>query len=149
MPNTSYQSPERLGDVLALIQVLAIHEDTRKSEEGLEKILQEPRSSTDGWLQIAREHPEFFRTSTEHFDTRPTTPQVSLVARFSAPARTDTKRDPLDPQLLNSLHSLAIQLYDRQTGFRWSNRYQVVINAICILVGAVLSGIVAAAIAHH
>jgi hypothetical protein len=56
-----YLNPNRLADVLALIQVLALDEHVHRSEDGLQSELQGQPKSGRSWTEIARSHPEFFR----------------------------------------------------------------------------------------
>ncbi|MEM9921157.1 MAG: hypothetical protein AAF990_23850 [Bacteroidota bacterium] len=56
-----YQKPHRLEEVLALIQLLARHKNTYRSERGVEADLKRKPQSAASWLALIREHPEFFR----------------------------------------------------------------------------------------
>jgi len=65
MKQVDYHNPERLADVMALIQVLALGPGTRRTEKGLRHDLQRPPRSTSTWTEFAEEHPEFFRVRDE------------------------------------------------------------------------------------
>jgi hypothetical protein len=81
MTKGAYTKPGRLSDVLALIQVLAFDPDTHRSESGIiEKELGSPASSKEGWVALAKEHPEIFRVSDEAKHP------LSLVARHVQPS---------------------------------------------------------------
>ena len=78
-PLKPYLKDGRLGDVLALIQVLALDKSALRSEAGLQEELQGKPSSATEWRAVANEHPEFFRVR-QHGDN-----QVSLTSRFVLP----------------------------------------------------------------
>ena len=59
-----YATPERLSDVMALIQVLALDKDAHRSESGLKGELQVLPRSAPTWTEVAQGHPEFFRVQT-------------------------------------------------------------------------------------
>ena len=109
MTKGAYTRPGRLGDVLALIQVLVFDPDTHRSESGIiEKELGQPTSSKEGWVALAKEHPEIFRVSDEAKHP------LSLVARHVQPSDPTKKRPPLSPEFTQTLINTAIELYDRQ-----------------------------------
>lgn len=111
MTKRPYTKPGRLADVLALIQVLAFDPHTHRSESGVIDKQLGPPSSADGWIALAREHPEMFRVSDEA--KKP----LSLVARHvqpSIPDDPDRKRLPLSPEFTRTLISTAIELHDHQ-----------------------------------
>jgi len=82
-----YTHPDRLADVLALIQVLALAAYRHRSDSGLVDELQSsPRSARD-WKEVAREHPEFFRVE----EGRKLA--VSLVAAHVLPKNQDGRRE--------------------------------------------------------
>jgi hypothetical protein len=116
MKKGPYTKAGRLADVLALIQVLALDADTRRSEDGMTKELQGSPSSAANWFDVAKEHREFFRVN----------PQVehglSLVARHVLPKEGD-KRPPLSPEFAAALLQTAITIHDRQTSAaeRWKS----------------------------
>lgn len=62
-----YAQPEQLADVMALIQVLALHHKyTHRGEDGLNYDLGKPRSvKTALWAHVADAHPEFFRVNAQ------------------------------------------------------------------------------------
>lgn len=103
-----YTKTGRLADVLALIQVLALDPDTKRSEDGVTRDLQGLPTSATSWFALAKEHPEFFRVNPEH------THGVSLVARYVLPKADDNKRPPLSPDFAAVLLQTAITIHDRQ-----------------------------------
>jgi hypothetical protein len=111
MTKAAYTKPGRLADVLALIKVLAFDPHTHRSESGvIEKELGQP-STADGWISLAKEHPEMFRVSDEARHP------LSLVARHVQPAipnDPDKKRLPLSPEFTQTLINTAVELHDRQ-----------------------------------
>ena len=109
-----YGSPETLADVMALIQVLAqAHNRAIRSETGLVEELQgKPTSkNVDGWVALARSHPEFFRVN---IDSEDKTPRVSLIARHVLANNDQGKRPALSQEATSMLLELAISLHDRE-----------------------------------
>jgi|SRR5215831_11211548 len=79
-----YRDPNRLADVMALIQVLARGQKAYKSEQGLLAELQgfpkpKPSNSKLSWIQLAQQHPEFFRVRGPHGEFKEDS--VSLISR--------------------------------------------------------------------
>jgi hypothetical protein len=103
-----YLNKDRLADVLALIQVLALDEKAKRSEDGLRKELQGQPRSSDSWQQLGKEHPEFFRVHDE------ADVPISLVARYVTPSIGDGKRAPLDGSLIQLLVRIAVDMHDRE-----------------------------------
>ena len=120
----------RLEDVLALIQVLALDTDSHRSEAGLKSELPERPNSSNSWLQMAKEHQEFFRVV--EGKQRP----ISLVTRHVS-EETGEKRPPLSPEYTHALLNTAIELHDRQ--IRRSQRWAVLIPIWVALIGAVIA----------
>ena len=124
-----YLIDERLEDVLALIQVLALDKDSHRSEEGLKAELPARPDSSESWLKLAKEHQEFFRVV--EGKERP----ISLVTRHVSEA-TAEKRPPLSPEHTQALLNSAIELHDRQ--IRRSQRWTVLIPIwVAVIVGVV------------
>ena len=110
-----YLVPNRLADVLALIQVLALDEHAHRSEDGLASELQGPPKSASTWTDVARMHPEFFRVRPE------STHAVSLLSRHVLPKdEQGIRRLPSD--FVGQLIAAAVDLYDRQVkrSERWT-----------------------------
>lgn len=102
-----YLKTNRLSDILALIQVLALDKHGHRSESGLQIELQGVPKSSDTWTNLAKEHPEFFRVdfSKEH--------KLALVARHVTEINEQGVRE-LTPDLIKKLIEIAIELHDRQ-----------------------------------
>jgi len=102
-----YLKNNRLSDVLAMIQVLALDAKTHRSEEGITLELQGEPKSSSAWIKIGEEHPEFFRVNKQQDN------QLSLVSRhvnyYSKKAS-----PPLSPDVIKMLVQTAIELHDRQ-----------------------------------
>lgn len=101
-----YTNPNRLADVMALIQVLALHKYGERSDKGLKDEMQGSPRSGSTWKEIAQQHPEFFRVNEE------VRLGVSLVARYVLP-KEEGKRE-LSPDFISTLLQTAINLHDRQ-----------------------------------
>lgn len=117
----------RLEDVLALIQVLALDKDSHRSEDGLRSELPERPNSSESWLQLAKEHQEFFRVveGKKH--------PISLVTRHVS-EEAGEKRPPLSPENTQALLNSAIELHDRQ--IRRSHRWTVLIPIWVAVIGS-------------
>jgi hypothetical protein len=110
-----YAKPERLADVMAMIQVLALDEHSHRSEAGLAEELQGPPQSARAWTEVGRAHPEFFRVRTKG------THVVSLVSRHVTKRGDDGIRE-LSPDFVAGLLRSAIDIHDRQVrrAERWT-----------------------------
>lgn len=121
-----FTTPDRLSDVIALIQLLALAAHTWRSEQGITEQLKGRPQSAKTWLSIGEQHGEFFRVGNEGVST----PQLSLIARIvqeSLPRETgEYKRDKLSNAELGNLLKLAVQLYDKeaQRSEFWQPGYQ-------------------------
>ena len=137
---SKYANPDRLADVLALIQVLALHKRVHRSESGLQKNLQGPPKSAREWSDIAQQHPEFFRFRNRNSDEEEKKPRekqhrVSLVARHVLPEDAATGRElPMD--LVGKLLDSAIHLHDREIS-RGQRLREILLPLIVALIGAV------------
>jgi len=130
-----YGSPETLADVMALIQVLAqAHNRAIRSETGLVEELQgKPTSkNVDGWVALARSHPEFFRVN---IDSEDKTPRVSLIARHVLANNDQGKRPALSQEATSMLLELAISLHDRERATQEALKAWVLPIAVAIIVG--------------
>lgn len=108
MASKRYSVTNRLADVLALIQVLALNTLAYRSESDLQKELQGIPKSAGEWTTVAVEHPEFFRVDIK--DAR----SISLVARHTNPQ----EHSQLGSDFIGKLLNAAIHLHDRETGRR-------------------------------
>ena len=142
MPSiASYLQEGRLSDVLALIQVLAFDRDTYRSEGGLQEEFQRKPVTGATWMAVAREHPEFFRVR----DNPEKVPRVALLARYVLPreqlADGEEKKPPLQPDLVNKLLELAVDLHDKQS--ERTSRWRLIV--LPVLVAAISAGAAIAA----
>lgn len=103
-----YTKPGRLADVLALIQVLALDESTKRTEDGVTRELQGPPTSAASWFSLAQEHREMFRVNSDE------TAGISLVARYVLPHGEGERRPQLSPDFVSALLQTAITIHDRQ-----------------------------------
>ncbi|MEM5480269.1 hypothetical protein WNY97_10600 [Pseudoalteromonas fuliginea] len=133
-----YLKEHRLGEVIALIQVLAFHRNTSRSEEGLIEELKLIPRSANSWVELSKSHPELFRVRDEEDKIN----RVSLVSRYVASyeAKNGKKiRERLEPSLVQKLIEVAIEIHDRQV----SNfeRWKVIVPLLvaCISATAVIT----------
>lgn len=113
-----YVKVGRLEDVLSLLQVLALDNDSHRSDSGLQKELFSVPVSAKSWLALAKDHPEFFRVDEGK------THSISLVTRHVS-KESGKKRPPLTAEHTQALLNTAIELHDRQ--IRRSQRWTVLI----------------------
>jgi hypothetical protein len=135
MSNHPYTKSGRLNDVLALVQVLAFDRYAHRRESGIINKELGPPISSEGWITLAKAHPELFRVSDEEKSP------LSLVARHVTPHDKDGKTPPLDPQFTQVLIKTAIDLHDRQVAAaeRWK---QYVLPLLPALIGGVAAVLV-------
>lgn len=136
---TSYLKEGRLGEVLALIQVLAYDRNTSRSEHGLRDELKSKPESDNSWVSLAQKHPELFRVREEDGEVD----RISLVSRYVLPHTLENGkkiRPPLEPSVVNKLIEVAIDLHDRER--TRSERWRVIIP---MLVAAISAGAAIAA----
>jgi len=130
---SNYLHKDRLADVLALVQVLALDEDAHRSEQGLHTELQASPRSAETWTNLAADHPEFFRVMPggDH--------RVSLLSRHVT-KRVEGKHPVLEGAHVHGLLRAAIEMHDRQV--RRSERWTYLIPIWAALVVAVSSIVV-------
>jgi hypothetical protein len=131
---SSYLADARLGEVIALIQVLAYDRNTSRSEAGLKDELKGKPDSATSWVDLAKSHPELFRVREESGKIS----RVSLVSRYVLPHVVENGkkiRVPLDVSVVNKLIEVAIEIHDRQKGR--SERWLAVVP---IVVAIILAG---------
>lgn len=136
MPRRGLYTAERLADVLALIQVLALDPHAHRSVDGLEEELQgKPRSGESSWQVIAEEHPEFFRVKKEESGH-----PVSLLARHVIP-RDATGARLLPSDMTYRLLQTAIDLHDREANAarRWDQLKAVLVGGLVGLIPGLLA----------
>jgi hypothetical protein len=133
-----YSNPDRLADVMALIQVLALDPYAHRSEKGLLDELQGPPRSAERWTTVATEHPEFFRVreGEKH--------GMSLLARHVLPVGEGGGRE-LPIEFTGKLLEAAINLYDREVTRRERMKYLI---PLIVAILAAAGSIVAAVLSH-
>jgi len=126
MEKMPYMKRDRLADVLALLQVLGMYEYAHRTEEGLQTEFQRPPYSAKSWIDIGREHPEFFRVR----DGKGT--EVSLIIRHA-----QEKCPELSPDYTSKLMETAIKIHDSQLNqSRWWTFLMPVVGSF---IGALLA----------
>jgi len=125
---------------MALLQVLALHKYTDRSEKGLADTMQGSPRSAATWEEVAQQHPEFFRVNP---DTRL---GVSLVSRHVMP-RDDEGRRELPSEFTAILLKAAIDMHDRQweraqQWKTWIPIAQTMIGGIMGLCGVILGVVI-------
>jgi hypothetical protein len=128
----TYAKPERLTDVMALIQVLALDKYTHRTEKKLrEEMQQDVPNSGSSWTEVARQHPEFFRVNPKSGHP------VSLVSRHVMEKEPNSDRRPsLDGRFVESLLASAIDIHDRQV--RRSEKWTILIPVwVALVTGAI------------
>lgn len=130
-PNSPYLKAGRLGDVLALTQVLAIDKRTYRSEDGIAKALNTIPGSAKSWTEIALEHGELFRVNQQNVNS------IALVVRHAQEAP-NGESSPCSNEQLSKLLSLAIDIHDRamSRSQRWQVWVPVVASTSAALVAA-------------
>ena len=133
-----YSNPNRLADVMALIQVLALDPYAHRSEKGLVDDLQGRPRSSDSWTTVAHEHPEFFRVRSDEKHG------LSLVAGHVLPVGDAGGRE-LPIEFTGKLLEAAINLHDREVARRDRMKYLIPL-IVAILTAA--GGVIAAVLSH-
>jgi hypothetical protein len=126
-----YANPDRLADVMAMIQVLALHKYRHRSDKGLRAEMQGPPRSASTWIDVAQQHPEFFRVDDK------VRLGVSLVATHVLPKNEEDKRE-LPAGFVAVLLKTAIELHDRQLdrAHHW-RVYIPILVAVTTVVGTI------------
>jgi hypothetical protein len=134
-----YAIPERLADVLALMQVLALDKHTHRSEQGLTSELQGRPLSGSQWTSIAEQHREFFRVrEPEPGEDLIKAHRISLVARHVLPENAVGGRD-LPVEFVGKLLDAAINLHDRELNRRERAKHVVPIVVAIIVAAATIA----------
>lgn len=114
---TGYLKGNRLQDLLALIQILALRgESSHWTEEEIRDAFKgvQPAGKMT-WIDVARDHPEFFRVSETDNANEP--PAIALLMRYGlGHVFVDGRkvRPPLSSDLLRTLFDIANKMYDNQ-----------------------------------
>ena len=135
MKSTRYKDPNRLADVMALIQVLAQGPHPIRTEDGLKNQLTEkPTSNAESWIDIAKNHREFFRVRPADDENKE---NVALIWRHALSKDKTVQSNSLEPESTAKLLEIAVSMHDRE--LTRSQRFSYLVP----LAVAVLSGLVA------
>lgn len=126
-----YLKTQRLSDILALIQVLALDKEYRHSEEELRDELQGKPGSAASWTSVAAQHPEFFRVRGEAEGTTDKHHRVSLLARHARP-KDETGARVVPVEFVLKLLDVAIDLHDREVTRhdRWKYLVPIIVGIV-------------------
>ena len=143
----------RLSDVVAAIQILGTYKFASRKIEEWEKALGRTPASAITWLEVFREHPEFFRINDEWislvwrrasektFDTR-TGQELTKeqLDRLTTDEQRKVTRAPLTTDQVTALIEVAIKLQGQAIARRSELRWWVplLIGAIGVAIGALL-----------
>lgn len=125
-----YLKPNRLADVLALIQVLAFDEKAKRSVNGLESELQGKPKSAESWKEIVIEHPEFFRFNKREYDTEggDKANAICLIVRH-------VSTGTVSHDLAKKFFETAIQLHDKEK--ERADRWKVWLPFVAVIITVV------------
>lgn len=153
-PRSPYLLDHRLADILAAIPVLATHKWATRSPEQWAASLGQPLSA-DSWLEVFKQHPEFFRINDEGQVTSrwrhgyDRNVSVSLGRELTdrelqelpeGQAKGDLTRRPLEASQIESLLKTAIELHARGVAHAQEKRWltPLLFALLGTVVGAVL-----------
>lgn len=127
-----YLIKNRLSDIIRLISVLAVVDSSFRTEWGINDHLRGNPQSANKWLEIAKDHPEFFRLNKEQN-------QTILLLRFLLQPEIgkNHKRAPLDIEQTQKLIGQAISLHDKQLSNYQKNYYLIPI--VVALISSIFS----------
>jgi hypothetical protein len=117
-----YSQVGRLQDLMALIQILAFRGDSSHwTESRIKKeIRKEKPLSSESWVAIALEHPEFFRVRPPDAEDQET--EIALFMRYGVKHTTNDKsvrvRPPIPLESARALFDLARSLNDNAVNDR-------------------------------
>ena len=104
MAKDAYLIPNRLEDVIFLIQYLGLRESATLAAETV--VETDPRSpGCDKWWQVAKDHSEFFRVVK-------TSNTINLNLRYALAE--SSKKEPLKLEVVQNLIETALSLHERQ-----------------------------------
>jgi|ERR1700674_1679427 len=143
MKYTSYANPQRLADIMCLIQVLALGDVDKDYGEHapLHALGRQPTSGYD-WKEIASAHPEFFLVDKKRVDKADHF-TISLIARVIAAKRSD-KHEALPSEFVAKMLEIAVNLHDRERARIDKWKPWLISILVAVIIG--LSGIATASI---
>ena len=157
-PESPYiANPNRLADVIAAIQAMAVYDFHMRSFESWAVSISGDKSKADYWKRILEEHPEFCRLDTTrtlaslvwrrqfsknyHVDRQQRLSDEECE-RLSEDEKKRLSRPPLAPTDIKTLIDTAINLHSRAIELRRESRWWVPLaGAVGGLVGAILGGL--------
>lgn len=152
------EHPQRLADVMAAIQVMAVNKwETRRIEAWQKYLGQQPRSEKN-WEVIFRKHPEFFgledgyahlklRRAYQRHDPQTgqeyTYEEVQNLLAQDPSLKERLTRKPLTQEQLGTLLSAAIELQNQARAFEERARWLVptIVTSIAGLLGVVIGAL--------
>jgi hypothetical protein len=157
-PESPYvANPNRLADVIAAIQALAVYDFHMRSFEKWAVSISGDESKADYWKRIFEEHPEFFRLDTtrtlaslvwrrqfskNYHVTRQQRLSDEECANLPEDEQKKLSRPPLAPADIKTLIDAAINLHSRAIELRRESRWWVPLaGAVGGLVGAVIGAL--------
>jgi hypothetical protein len=158
LPESPYiANPNRLADVIAAIQAMAVYEFHMRSFEKWAVSITGDESKAEYWKRVFEEHPEFFRLDTSrtlaslvwrrqfpktyHVDRRQLLPEEECACLSDADQKR-LSRPPLAPSDIKTLIDAAINLHSRAVELRRESRWWVPLaGAIGGLVGAIIGAL--------
>lgn len=158
-PDSPYiANTNRLADVIAAIQAMAVYEFHMRSFDKWAESITGDESKADNWKTIFEEHPEFFRLDTtrtlaslvwrRQYPKRYHVDRQQLLSEQESKALPDGEkkrlsRPPLSPTDIKTLIDAAINLHTRAVELRRESRWWV---PLACAVGALLGSIVGSAL---
>jgi len=155
LSDSPYLGPSnRLADVIAAIQAMAVFEFHMRSFENWAVSISGDKSKADYWKRVFEEHPEFFRLDTTralaslvwrrqfpktyHVDQRKLLSEAECE-RLAESEKTRLSRPPLSPSDIKTLIDAAINLHARAVELKRESRWWV---PLASGVGGFLGGII-------
>ena len=157
---SQYLKPNRLADVLAAIQTMALHERYRRSAEDWADLISGNKEVAKHWEEVFDDHPEFFRKSHTfqgHYalvwrratpgrylrrEQRPVSPQEYDAMTEEERSRR-LNRAPVPEGQIKTLLDTAVNLHQREVDAARDWRWWVapMIAAASSFIGAILGGL--------
>jgi len=131
--DNSYIITHRLTDIIRLIVVLSVDKHSFRSEDGLVSILHGKPKSVNSWLELAKEHQEFFRFNKEE-------DKIVLLIRFlqNVEVAEGELRPPLSVEETQKLVDQSIELHDKELARYQRDSAKTAIHAAYISAAAII-----------
>lgn len=143
VPRGNYLKKGRLQDVITLITILAVDENLFRNEDSLKTSIRGIPFSLKSWIDIALEHPEFFRPDREV--------SVALLSRSYLPQiqtqQGHETRERLTVDQTQDLINVAVALHDKELARRQLNFTIWIPTQVALLAG--LAAVINSAISSH